>query len=224
MNGGGWLVARIDDYKESFRLAAQELKEANLPRVSKLAGVDAMVGDKGVTDIKVPFMGVDYLVRVGKDVDVVRDGPAGDIPLPEKILICHYLLCANGKSPTGDLITFRQIPDGHFYFDAFQRRARDPFLSAFGRDAELFRACALVLGGIEVETGDVAMSFRPFPRISMQLVLWQGDEELPPEAGILFDSSIQDSLSAEDIAVLSGMLVYRLMGIARSRQSQSHDK
>ena len=217
-------MARIDDYKESFRIAAQELKEADLPRVSRLAGVDAMVGDKGVTHIRVPFMGVGYLVRVGKDVDVVWDGAVGDVPLPEKILICHYLLRANGKPPTGDLITFRQIPDGHFYFDAFQRRARDPFLSAFGGDAELFRACAQILGGTEVETGDVAMSFQPFPRISIQLVLWRGDDELPPEAGILFDSSIQDSLSAEDIAVLSGMLVYRLMGIARSRQSQSHNK
>jgi len=66
-----------------------------------------------------------------------------------------------------------------------------------------------------VAAGDVAMSFQVFPRIAVQLVLWRGDDEFPPEAGILFDAGIARNLTAEDIAVMSGMLVYRLMGMAR---------
>jgi hypothetical protein len=211
-------VARIDDYKESFRIAAEALGKADPHRLANLAAAEISVRDDGIVEMRLPFLGAPFVVSLSGDaVDVARDGEEGEVPLPEKILICHYLLHASGEPPTGELITFRQIPDGHFYFDAFQRRARDPFLATFGHDADLFRECARALGGQPSDAGDAAMSFQVLPRISIGLVLWQGDDELPSEASVLFDSSIRNYLAVEDIAVVSGMLVYRLMGIARSR-------
>jgi hypothetical protein len=62
------------------------------------------------------------------------------------------------------------------------------------------------------------MIFPVLPRVPVQLILWQGDEELPPESTILFDATISDYLPAEDIAVLSGMLVYRLISMAKTLQ------
>lgn len=214
-------MARIDDYKESFRLAANELKQSDLADTARKAGVELNGSAGGGTELRVPFLGAPFIVRVGEEVDVVREGDDKEVSLPEKILICHYLLHASGLPPAGELITFRQVPDGHFYYDAFQRRARDPFLSSFGQSGELFRTCAQMLGANPVETGDVGMVFRVFPLIPVQLVLWAGDDEFPPEAGILLDATIARNLSAEDIAVMSGMLVYKLMGIARSVQSAS---
>lgn len=208
-------MARIDDYRESFRLAAEELKAADLERLAKLGGVDLWTDEEGRANLRVPFFGTPYLIQVDDDVGVLKEGDEGEVPLPEKILLCHYLLHASGEVPTGKLITFRQIPDGHFYFDAFQRRARDPFLAVFGGQPERFRRCAEMLGAQPVPAGDVGMSFRVLPHIAIQLVLWHGDDEFPPEANILFDDIIPHNLAAEDIAVLTGMLVYRLMGMAR---------
>ncbi len=210
-------MARIDDYIESFRLASEELKSANLPQLARLAGVDMVLPEAGMNVITVPFFGARYHLLVGDKVEVRREGDDGDVSLPEKILLCHYLLHASGEPTTGELITFRQIPDGHFYFDAFQRRARDPFLATFGRHPELFRRCAQTLAGQQVAAGDVGMAFQVLPRIVIRLVLWEGDDEFPPEATILFDANIKSALAAEDIAVVSGMLVYRLMGIAREQ-------
>jgi hypothetical protein len=211
-------VARIDDYRESLRLATQELKAANPHRLAKLAGADLWITEEGLANLSVPFFEVLHLIRVGETVQVLREGDDGEVSLPEQILLCHYLLHASGEVPTGEFITFRQIPDGHFYFDAFQRRARDPFLATFGTQPERFRRCAEMLGAQPVPAGDVGMSFQVFPRIAVQLVLWHGDEEFPPEASILFDAGIPRNLAAEDIAVVSGMLVYRLMGLARSEK------
>jgi hypothetical protein len=212
-------VARIDDYKEAFRLAAEKLKEANLHRIASLAGAEIDILEDGRTSqLKVAFLGEPFIVRVGDAVVIEKEGQTVEVGLPEKILISHYLLNASGDPPTGELITFRQIPDGHFYFDAFQRRARNPFLSTFGQDRELFRECAQALGGKPVDVGDIGIVFQALPRIPIQIALWAGDEEFPPEASILFDANIQRYLPIEDIAVLSGMLVYRLMGIARSRK------
>jgi hypothetical protein len=214
-------MARIDDYRESFRLASEELRNADLYRIAERAGVTVSQQDGGPMEIRLTFMDVPFLVQVADNVDILRDGQETEVPLPEKIIISHYLLHSSGKPPTGQLITFRQIPDGHFYYDAFQRRARDPFLATFGQDPGLFLSCGALAGGTPVDAGDCAMAFQVFPRMTIQLVLWKGDEEFPPEASLLFDSVIQEDLSAEDIAVVSGMLVYRLMGIARNQRSRS---
>jgi hypothetical protein len=210
-------VARIDDYRESFRLASEELKGADLQRLARLAQVDLVPSEDGISTLIVPFFGTPCHLRVGENVDIWKGGDHPEVSLPEKILLCHYLLHASGEPPTGELINFRQIPDGHFYFDAFQRRSRDPFLATFGKHPELFQQCGQLLGGVQVAAGDVGLAFQVLPRIAIHLVLWRGDDEFPPEAGILFDAYIRQELAVEDVAVLSGMLVYRLMGIARSQ-------
>lgn len=214
-------MARVDDYKEAFRLASEDLKKRNLHHTAELAGADIEIQKDGRAVFRIPFLGKPYLVQVGESVDIVKEGEEKEVSIQEKVLICHYLLNASGDPPSGELITFRQVPDGHFYYDAFQRRARDPFLSAFGKNPDLFRTCARMMGGEPVDAGDVGMVFRVLPRISIQLVLWEGDEEFPPEASVLFDSNIQHYLPVEDIAVLSGMVVYPLMGIARSQQAKT---
>jgi len=210
-------VARVDDYKESFRLASLELKKRDAATLAKTAGAEFSPGD----GLIVPFLSNRYRVEIHPETDIRKIDSIEEVPLPDKILIAHYLLGAVGKKATGKLITFRQIPDGHFYFEAFQRRARDPFANFFGNNGKLFVRCPEIMGGVPVEVGDYGMEFAVFPRISVQLVLWQGDEEFPPDATILFDESIQSFLPAEDIAVMSGGLVYRLIGLGRKIQSEA---
>jgi hypothetical protein len=157
------------------------------------------------------------LVVGEQDVSIDHQEDGKEISLTDQVLIAHYLLGASGEAETGDWITFRDIPDGHFYYDAFLKRARDPFLKTFGNKPDLYHKVAPMIGGEPVQgLGDVAFDFRVFPRIVLRIILWKGDDEFPPEANILFDRSIQSYLPVEDIAYLSGGVVYRMMGIARS--------
>ena len=55
------------------------------------------------------------------------------------------------------------------------------------------------------------------PLVPLALILWKGDDEFPPEGNILFDRSITSIFSAEDVAWLSGMVVYPLAGMARGK-------
>ncbi len=208
-------MARVDDYKESFRLASVELKKRDAATLAKAAGAEFSPAE----GLVVPFLGAKYRVEIHPETDIRKANSSEEVPFPDKILIAHYLLGAVGKISTGKLITFRQIPDGHFYYEAFQRRARDPFASFFGNNGRLFVRCAETMGAEPVGNGDYGMEFRVFPRICIQLVLWLGDEEFPPDATILFDESIQRILPVEDIAVMSGSLVYRLIGLGRKIQT-----
>ncbi|MCL5405897.1 MAG: DUF3786 domain-containing protein [Deltaproteobacteria bacterium] len=208
-------MPRIDDYKESFRLAALELKKRDPAALAQSSGAEYSA-EKGLV---VAFLGAGYRVEIHPETKIGKIDSNEEVALPDQILIAHYLLGAAGRKATGKLITFRQVPDGHFYFDAFQRRARDPFVKFFGDNGALFVKCAEMLGAAPVDNGDYGMEFSVFPHIQVQLLLWAGDEEFPPEATILFDESIHWRLPAEDIAVMSGGLVYRLIGLGRKMLS-----
>jgi hypothetical protein len=209
-------VTRTDDYREALRRAEEELKRAPFAERAQKAGASLTHLSDATCCIQLEFFTESATIQIGDSLIIAIEGQEKEPPIEEKIILCHYLLHATGTDPAGQWITFRQIPDGHFYDAAFQRRTRDPFLLTFGHNPQLYRDCAEKLGGIPVQNGDVGMMFRVLPNVPVQLVLWQGDEELPPESTILFDATISEYLPAEDVAVLSGMLVYRLMRLAKT--------
>lgn len=61
------------------------------------------------------------------------------------------------------------------------------------------------------DTGDASFLIQVFPRLPMQYVLWEGDEEFSPTVQVLFDSSVDHYLSLEDIVVLGQMATGRLV-------------
>ena len=133
-----------------------------------------------------------------------------DIDLKDRILILHYLITANGTPATGKLIGFKQVPGGLFEYASFSREVLSPLLKHFGNEPELLVEAAANLGGAEAGYGDVAVSIKAFPNVPVVIVLWRGDDEFPPNASILFDSTVADYLSTEDMSVLCERIVERL--------------
>ncbi|MGD9290125.1 MAG: DUF3786 domain-containing protein, partial [Desulfobacterales bacterium] len=84
-----------------------------------------------------------------------------------------------------------------------------------GQNLSGFTKAAGQLHGKKIDNGDAAFEFKALPAVPLQLILWSGDEEFPAEANILFDNTIGQILSPEDVAWLAGMVVYRLMALAR---------
>ncbi len=66
-------------------------------------------------------------------------------------------------------------------------------------------------GGEPVEIGDASFVLRAFPRVPLQYVLWEGDEEFPPSVQLLFDASVDHYLTLEDIVVLGQVTTGRLI-------------
>jgi hypothetical protein len=209
-------VSRTDEYREALRLAEEALNKADMASLALRAGAEVIRPDAATAQLRLNFFNDPIRIQPGTPFIIHNEKQQTEFSLEEKIVICHYLLQAKGTVPSGQSITFRQVPDGQFYDAAFQQRTRGPFLSFFGDKPGLFRASAEKLAGAPVAAGDAGMVFPVLPRVPVQLILWQGDEELPPESTILFDATICDYLPAEDIAVLSGMLVYRLISMAKA--------
>jgi hypothetical protein len=211
-------MPRSDDYKAAIALAVAELQQINPKRLENRTGAQHFVEDAN-EGLIVPYFGQARRIT-WPEVGVSPGDGAGEISLPEQILILHYLLNASGEPLTDRTIDFRQVPEGGFYWSAFVSRAKKPLLSTFGQDLALYAKVAPMLGGEPLPLGDAAARFMAFPRVPVTHVLWGGDEEFPPEATILFDETIPGYLPTEDIAALAGVSVYRLMGAAHKfRQS-----
>jgi hypothetical protein len=214
--GGG--MPRSDDYKAAIALAAADLKKINPKRLENRTGAQHFV-EAACEGLILPYFGQERRV-IWPEVRVSPGDGAGEISLPEQILILHYLLNASGEPLAGRSIDFRQVPEGGFYWSAFVSRAQKPLLATFGHDLPLYAKVVATLGGEPVPLGDAAARFLALPRVPVTHVLWGGDEEFPPEATILFDETIPGYLPTEDIAALAGASVYRLMGAAHKfRQS-----
>jgi hypothetical protein len=205
-------MPRIDDYKNALALAREDWAKQDPRRAAVLSGA---AYQKEAEAVLLHFKFIDQEVRVTWPAGLIL-GPdtVKELTLPEQVLILHYLLKAPGAPLAGQWITFREIPSGEFYYSAFVKRAKEPLVKTFGHRPQLLKELGQRRGGLPREEGDVCICFQAFPKIPVCLILWAGDDEFPPDGNVLFDASIAQYLIAEDVAVLSGLVVYPLIGMA----------
>ncbi|MFY9114038.1 MAG: DUF3786 domain-containing protein [Dethiobacteria bacterium] len=129
-------------------------------------------------------------------------------PLYQTIIILHYLNTADGTPLAGRWISFRELPGGQIYAEPFRKRAMTPFLNAFGDSAAAFVRAASNLGGFpHARTGKNSMVIPVLPRVPVNLILHEGDEEFPAAANILFDAHAASYLPTEDYAHLPALII-----------------
>jgi len=209
-------MTKIDDYQEAVELARRDLRGKNPKRMADLSGAAFDANSTGKETLHLDFIGRPVGIE-WPDIHISDLGSGHEIPIQEQILLLHYLMGAKGAIPTGEWIAYQEIPDGKFYLDAFTRRAKNPMVQVFGNQPELLGKLATQrFGAISLDQGDMSVEIRALPLIPVVLILWRGDDEFPPEGTILFDRNITEILSAEDIAWLSGMIVYPLIAMAKN--------
>jgi hypothetical protein len=204
-------MPRIDDYINARNLAVEKLSQEPFAVILERSGFESPDADT----FRIPFL--DRIYRVGFPRFEFEDTTERkkEIPLQEQVLILHYMSATKIPLPTGHWISYREIPGAAFYFGAFVKRAVEPLKKVFGQNITGFSLASEKLLAEKIENGDAGFKFNVLPAVPLQLILWAGDEEFPAEANILFDSTIGQILSPEDVAWLAGMVVYRLMALGR---------
>jgi len=209
-------MAKIDDYKTAVELARAGLTEKNPKRIADLCGAAFEPDSEGKAVLQLDFLGRRIAVT-WPELSVSYSASGDELPIQEQILLLHYLNGAKGAAPTGQWVAYQEIPDGKFYLDAFVRRAKNPMVQVFGNRPELLvKLAGERYGAQPLNQGDLSMRVQALPMVPVLLILWRGDDEFPPEGTILFDRNISEILSAEDIAWLAGMIIYPLIGMAKS--------
>lgn len=203
-------MARVDDFQQARDLAAGQLAETTMEVVARRSGFEC----QDAVTLRVPFLDRVYKVVHPTFSFVDEADPSADIPLQEQVLILHYFQQCRPKL-SGRWVAYREIPGAGFYYGPFVKRAVEPFKKVFGTNGEGFCRAADKLRATSIEAGNQGFEFKVLPYAPIQIILWEGDDEFPAEANILFDDTVGDYLSPEDAAWLASLTVYRLMGLSR---------
>lgn len=207
-------------YELAYQLARDELRSvADLDELCQRSGASYRRADSE-TIITVSYLNRPYQVTV-PGVAIALEDSEEEVPLVDKILILHYLLQAKGTPVSNELIGYKHVPGGTVYFRTFSQRAIKPVVRHFGEDPGRLPGAAESLGGRKVDFGDVAVTIDAFPRVPITFVLWRGDEEFPPEGNILFDSTICDYLTTDDVNSVCGIIASKLIRISKAARSSS---
>ncbi len=161
-------------------------------------------------DFRLTFMGQEYIVS-GADFTVRWAGSGDAAPSYSQSLILTYMVTADGTPSSDHWIGFRDLPDGMFYVRAFQAYTGARIVRELEGGIEAFRRAASKLEGEPLEIGDAGYAFTILPRVRMALVYWEGDEEFPSQARVLFEESAAHYMCADGLAIMGSQLVGRLL-------------
>jgi hypothetical protein len=137
------------------------------------------------------------------------------VPLRDKILILHYFTQAKGTPAAGKQIPYRDLPGGLIYYPTFIKRTIEPVSEFFGKNPALLVGMGKMLGARPGTVGDTSLIIDAFARVPINLILWQGDDELKTEVNILFDANILDYLTSEDVTIVCEAITWRLINYAK---------
>jgi hypothetical protein len=129
-----------------------------------------------------------------------------------RILALHYLATASRPERLPPEITFADLATARSYAKVYRQRAIARLCGTVGGDSARLAGAAMGLGGRAAAAGDVAFDFDVFPRLTIRLVWYAGDDELPSDATLLLPPNIESYFTIEDVVVLSERLVSRLVG------------
>lgn len=202
----------INAYLQSYTLACEALVRMDFAEVSQNSKAPF---DKEANTLCVKYLNRNYLVNCTTG-EVRFEKGKDDITTPVKVLILHYLINAKPQPLSGQLISFKEVPGGGaIYYSTFCKRAVEPLAKVFASNyAALYKACEK-LGGRKEKYGHASVTLNVFELVPVTYIVWEGDDEIPSSATILFDDSITSYLPGEDIVLAASYGVYELMTLAR---------
>jgi hypothetical protein len=130
-----------------------------------------------------------------------------------RILMLRYLDEGRYAEPTGRYLAYNELPWGSVYNSNFQGRVIRRFLGEFGRDPaalkDIFEGAPGLAAAPEGKC-DIGYSFDFMNGLPMKILVWEGDDEFPASAQMLFDETVASGYTAEDIAFAGDILIGRL--------------
>ena len=170
----------------------------------------AAVGRTGVKwdgkEFYVNLLGREF--AIAHPVYAIRALDGGAVPpLPTQTFLLRYLLEAKEAKWSGEWKTFREMPWGELYIKPYTGRVLTRAAFTFGTRVAKFRAACEKMGADPVKHGDAGFRFDLIGGYQMQILVWEGDDEFPPNAQILYSDNFAEGFAAEDRVVAGDILI-----------------
>lgn len=128
-------------------------------------------------------------------------------PLPTQTFLLRYLLEGKSVPGTGEWKTFREMPWGELYIKPYTGRVLTRAAFTFGTRVAAFRTACEKMGALPVSHGDAGYQFDFIGGYRIRILVWEGDDEFPPNAQVLYSDNFADGFAAEDRVVAGDILI-----------------
>ena len=195
---------QIENHKEEVPFAHYEEKFRALDPASVTERLADVRWDGAEFTVK--LLGRDYAISHPDYAIRALDG--GKLPpLPTQTFLLRYLLESKDVAWNGQWKTFREMPWGEMYIKPYTGRVLTRAAYTFSFKLDAFRAAAEQMGAEKVKHGDAGYRFDLIGGYQMQILIWQGDDEFPPNAQVLYSDNFAEGFAAEDRVVAGDILI-----------------
>ena len=200
---------QIENHKEEVPFSYYEGMFRNLEPQEALGRLSSVKWDG--KEFYVNLLGREYAVSHPEYALRALDG--GKLPpLPTQTFLLRYLLESRDAAWKGEWKTFREMPWGEMYIKPYTGRVLTRAAFTFGTRIAAFRKGAEALGGLPVSHGDAGYEFNLIGDYRMRILVWEGDDEFPPNAQVLYTDNFADGFAAEDRVVAGDILISHIKG------------
>lgn len=185
------------------------LAEADLK--SQAAAMELPLDQDG--RVKAEFFGREYLIA-NKGISA-RDGEA--VSYNHQSILAHYLMSRGEGGLSGEFLPIGRLTGMVATGLSPSDNLIKPLVEKFGDKYQLFTEAALKIGGRhegKSPAGGESWLFAPLPKIRLQVIFFEADDEFEAEVKVLFDSSAPNFVAYECMELLEMVLVAELLGHA----------
>ena len=138
-------------------------------------------------------------------IRVTDEGPMPTLQVQTFLL--RYLLESRDVAWKGTWKTFREMPWGEMYIKPYTGRVLTRAAFTFGTRVAAFRAACEKMGAMALLHGDAGFQFDLIGGYSIQILVWEGDDEFPPNAQVIYSDNFETGFAAEDRVVAGDILI-----------------
>ena len=128
-------------------------------------------------------------------------------PLPTQTFLLRYLMESKKTPWCGTWKTFREMPWGEMYIKPYTGRVLTRAAFTFSFKLAAFAAACEKMGATKLPHGDAGYQFELVDGYHVQILIWQGDEEFPPNAQVIYSDNFAEGFAAEDRVVAGDILI-----------------
>ena len=128
-------------------------------------------------------------------------------PLPTQTFLLRYLLESRQVQWSGEWKTFREMPWGEMYIKPYPGRVLTRAAYTFSFKLGAFSAACEKMDAVKLPHGDAGYQFELLPGYYIQILIWQGDDEFPPNAQVIYSDNFAAGFAAEDRVVAGDILI-----------------
>uniref|UniRef100_A0A7V4LBV0 DUF3786 domain-containing protein n=1 Tax=Desulfobacca acetoxidans TaxID=60893 RepID=A0A7V4LBV0_9BACT len=149
-------------------------------------------------------------------IDVfLADAPEAEPGFRRCLTVLLYLLQID-PAGLGPPVSPLELPGATLFFQKTGPHAlpRAPLEERFGHDPRALGEVGRNLGGEALPQGDAAFTLRVFPGLQVGVILWQGDEDFPPQVSFTLPSRLEVFWQLDAVLALLEVVVKELLQAA----------